>query len=71
VACLIGIPITGRLLPDRELTHAEGIQLMQEGLLFTVEVAAKEVRRQCVAHVSFGKLKRRYKELLNRCNQLL
>ena len=27
--------------------------------------------RQGAAHVSFGKLKRRYEELLNRCNQLL
>ena len=27
--------------------------------------------RQGVAHVSFGKLKRRYEELLNRCNHLL
>ena len=26
--------------------------------------------RQGAAHVSFGKLKRRYEELLNRCNQL-
>jgi len=29
------------------------------------------VARQGAAHVSFGKLKRRYEELLNRCNQLL
>ena len=27
--------------------------------------------RQGAAHISFGKLKRRYDELLNRCNQLL
>jgi len=25
IACLLGIPITGRLLPDRELTREEGI----------------------------------------------
>jgi len=71
VACLLGTPITGRLLPDEELTREEGIQMMQMDLLFTEEAAAKEVARQGAAHVSFGKLKRRYEELLNRCNQLL
>jgi len=29
------------------------------------------VGKQGAAHVSFGKLKRRYEELFNRCNQLL
>jgi hypothetical protein len=29
------------------------------------------VGKQGAAHISFGKLKRRYEELLNRCNQLL
>jgi len=71
VACLLGIAITGRLLPIRELTRVEGIQLMQEDLLFTAEAATKEVRKQGSAHVSFCKLKRRYEKLLNRCNQLL
>ncbi|XP_039687170.1 protein MAIN-LIKE 2-like [Medicago truncatula] len=33
VACLIGIPIIGRLLHDRELTRDEEIQMMQEDLL--------------------------------------
>jgi len=50
LACLLGIPITGRLLHDRELTREEGIQMMQDDLLFTAEVAAKEVGRQGVAH---------------------
>jgi len=63
--------ITGRLLPDRELTRDEGIEMMQVDLLFTEEVAAKEVARQGAAHVSFGVLKRRYEEILNRYNQLL
>jgi hypothetical protein len=58
VACLLGILITGRLLHDRELTHDEGIQMMQDDLLFTADAAAKEVGRQGGAHVSFGKLKR-------------
>jgi len=71
VACLLGIPITGRLLPDRKLTREEGLEMMQVDLLFTAEAAAKEMTKQGVAHVSFGVLKRRYEELLNRCNQLL
>jgi len=71
VACLLGIPITGRLLPDRELTRDEGLKMMQVDLLFTTETAAKEMTKQGVAHISFGVLKRRYEELLNRCNQLL
>jgi len=71
VACLLGIPITGRLLPDRELTREEGLEMMQVDLLFTAEAATKEMTKQGVAHVSFGVLKRRYEELLNRCNQLL
>jgi len=71
VACLLGIPIIGRLLHGRELTRDEGIQMMHVVLLFTAEAAAKEVGRQGVAHVSSDKLKMRYKELLNRCNQLI
>jgi len=71
VACLLGIPITERLLPNRELTCEEGLETMQVELLFTAEAAAKEMTKQGVAHVSFGVLKRRYEELLNRCNQLL
>ena len=67
MACLLGIPITGRLLPDRELTRDERIEMMQVDLLFTAEAVAKEVGRQGVAHVSFGKFKRRYKDLLNTC----
>jgi len=54
VACLLGIPVTGRLLHDRELTRDEGIQMMHGDLLFTVEAVAKEVGRQSAAHVSFG-----------------
>jgi len=64
-------PITGRLLPDGELTRKEGIEMMQVDLLFTAEAAAKELTRQGAARVSFGVLKRRYEELLNKCNQLL
>jgi len=71
VACLLGIPITESVLHDRELTRDEGIQMMQEDQHFTAEDAAKEVGRQGGAHVSFIKLKRHYKELLHRCNQLI
>ena len=28
VACLLGIPVNGRLLPDRELTCDEGLEMM-------------------------------------------
>ncbi|RHN53593.1 putative protein-serine/threonine phosphatase [Medicago truncatula] len=45
VACLLGIPMTGRLLPDRKLTREEGLEMMQAGLLFTEEAAAKEMTR--------------------------
>jgi len=45
--------------------------MMQVDLLFTAEAATKEVGKQGVAHISFGVLKMRYEELLNRCNQLL
>ena len=71
VACHLGIPVSRRLLPDRELTIEEGIEMMQVDLLFTEEAATKEVARQGAAHVSFGVQKKRYEELLNRCNQLL
>jgi len=71
VACLLGIPITGKLLPERELTREEGLEMMQVDLLFTAEAAANEMTKQGAAHVSFGVLKRRYEELLNRCNQML
>jgi len=69
VACLLGIPITGRLLPDRELTSEEGLEMIQVEL--TAKAAAKEMTKQGAAHDSFGVLKRRYEELLNSCNQLL
>jgi len=45
VACLLGIPIIGRLLHDRELTREEGLEMMQVDLLFTAEAAAKEMTK--------------------------
>jgi len=71
VACLLGIPITRRLLPYRELTREERLEIMQSDLLFIAKAATKEMTRQGAAHISFGVLKRRYEELLNRCNQLV
>jgi len=59
VACLIGISVTGRLLPDRELTREEGLEMMQANLLFIEEDAAKELTKQGGSRVSFGVLKRR------------
>jgi len=70
-ACLIGIPITGRLLPDRELTREQGLEMMQADLLFTLEDVGKELTKQGCCYVSFCVLKRRYEELLHRCNQLV
>nr|ABE87598.2 IMP dehydrogenase/GMP reductase, related [Medicago truncatula] len=54
-------------LPVGEMT----ITLDDADLLFTEEDAAKELTRQGTPHISFGALKRRYEEFLNRCNQLL
>ncbi|XP_039683068.1 protein MAIN-LIKE 1-like [Medicago truncatula] len=71
VACLLGIPIIGRLLSDKELTREEALEMMQTNLLFTAEAAGKELTRQGASHISFGALKTRYEEILNRCNQLL
>ena len=45
VACLLGIPIIERLLPDRELTRDKGLEMMQVDLLFTAEAAAKEMTK--------------------------
>ena len=71
VACLLGILVTWRLLPDRELTCDEGLKMIQMELIFTTEAAAMEMTKHGAAHISFGVLKRRYEEVLNRCNQLL
>jgi len=45
--------------------------MTQKDLHFTVEDATTELGRQGGVHVSFTKLKRRYEELLHRCNQLI
>jgi len=71
VACLLHISITGRLIEEEELDHEEGIKLLQDELCFTEANARSQVKIQCGAHVSYTKLKRRYKSLLNSCNQLV
>jgi len=45
VACLLSIHINGRLLPNRELTCEEGIDMMQVDLIFSAEAAAKEMTK--------------------------
>jgi len=35
VACLLHIPITGRLIEEEELDHDEGIELLHDELYFT------------------------------------
>jgi len=70
-ACLLHIPITGRLIEEDGLSHERGIELLQNELCFTVEDVVDQVVKHCVAHVSYTALRRRYEELLNRCNQLV
>jgi len=45
--------------------------MLQDELHFLEAKAMAEVKTQCCAHVSYTKLKRRYKLLRNRCNQLV
>jgi len=71
VACLLHIPITGRLIEEDELSNDHNIELLQNELCFTEEDAVGQVVKHCGAHVSYTTLKRRYEELLNRCNQLV
>jgi len=67
VACLLDIPVAGRLIQEDELSHDRGVELLENELLFTVE----HVNKHCGAHVSYTALKTRYEERLNRCNQLV
>jgi len=41
VACLLDIPIAGRLIQEDELSHEQGIELMENELLFTAEDAVE------------------------------
>jgi len=44
---------------------------LENELLFSVEDVVEQVNNNCSAHISYTVLKRRYEELLNRCNQLV
>jgi len=68
VACLLDIPIAGRLIEKDDLSHDRGVELMENELLFTVEDAMEQVDKHLGAHVSYTALKERYEQLLNRCN---
>jgi hypothetical protein len=70
VACLLDIPIIGRLVVEADIEYENGIQLLQTELSFTVEEAQKEVIKQWGGYVSIPHLKECYERLLNRCNQL-
>jgi hypothetical protein len=70
VACLLDISINERLIEEEEISHDQGIELLQEELCFIEVEATIEVKKQCGGYVSYTKLKRYYERLLNRCNQL-
>ena len=71
VACLLDIPIAGRLIEENELSHDRGVELLENQLLFTVEDAVDQVNNNCGPYVTYTALKERYEQLLNRCNHLL
>jgi len=70
VACLLGIPVTGRLIQEDELDHDYVVDLLVTHLLFPVEEAVGQVS-DFGACVTYTALKERYEHLLNRCNHLL
>ncbi|RHN49885.1 putative protein-serine/threonine phosphatase [Medicago truncatula] len=71
VACLLDIPIVGRLIEEDDLDHCVGVELLENQLLFTVEDAMEQVSYNSGAYVTYTALKERYEQLLNRCNQLV
>ena len=70
VACLLGIPVAGRLIQEDELDHDHVVDLLVTHLLFPVEEAVGQVS-DFGACVTYTPLKERYEHLLNRCNHLL
>jgi hypothetical protein len=70
VACLLGIPVAGRLIQEEDLDHDHVVDLLVTHLLFSVEDAVGQVT-DFGASVSYTALKDRYDHLLNRCNHLL
>jgi len=71
VACLLGIPIVGRLIEEDDLDHDHGVELMVNHLLLLVEEAVEQVSNNSSVFVTYTALKERYDHLLNRCNYLL
>jgi len=71
VACLLGIPVAGRLIQEDDLDHDQGVDMMVTHLLFPVEEAVEQVGNNLGAFVSYTALKERYVHLLNMCNHLL
>jgi len=45
VACLLDIPVTGRLIEEEELDHDQGKKLLQDELCFTEAEARAEVKK--------------------------
>jgi len=70
VACLLGIPVAGRLIQVDELDHDHVVDLLVTHLLYLVEEAVGQVS-DFGACVTYTALKERYEHLLNRCNHLL
>jgi len=71
VACLLGIPVAGRLILEDDLDHDQGVDLMVTHLLFPVEDAVEQASNNSGAFVTYTALKERYEHPLNRCNHLL
>ncbi|KEH42247.1 transmembrane protein, putative [Medicago truncatula] len=70
VACLLDIPVAGRLIHEEDLDHDHVVDLLVTHLLFPAEDAVGQVS-DFGASVTFTALKDRYDHLLNRCNHLL
>ena len=67
VACLLDIPVAGRLIEEDELDHDQGVDLMVSHLLFPVEDAVDQAANNSGAFVTYTTLKERYEQLLCRC----
>jgi len=71
VACLLGIPVAGRLIQEDDLDPDHGVKLMVTHLLFLVEDAVEQASNNSGAFVTYTALKEHYEHLLNRCNHLM
>jgi len=71
VACLLGIPVVGRLIQEDDLDPDHSVELMVTHLLFPVKDVVEQTSNNSDAFVTYTVLKERYEHLLNRCNHLL